>query len=107
MSHVQQMANDCGDYSWLKHFQKNEKLFVSNTQKKESLCVKYVSESAKRTYYTLERLRSTAERNESREKGGYRYDRDNQYFATYLRLMAGPLAYDTIQRNLQCAKRCA
>lgn len=42
----------------------------------------------------LSKLIEQANRNASRKKGGYRY-------ATYFRTVAGPLTYDTIQRNLE------
>lgn len=48
-------------------------------------------------------LLKTANRNSSREKGGYRYDSEIKQYASYLRMICGPLAYETIQRNLECA----
>lgn len=56
-----------------------------------------------RTHYFLNKLLIAANRNASRKSGGYRYDDDVRSFASYFRMLAGPLAYDTIQRNLPCA----
>lgn len=53
-----------------------------------------------RTHYFLNKLVSTANQNVTRKKGGFRYDNDIKFFATYLRMIAGPLAYKTIQQNL-------
>lgn len=51
--------------------------------------------------FLLNKLRSTADGNASRKKNGYRYDPVIKRFASYLRMIAGPLAYETIQKNLQ------
>lgn len=56
-----------------------------------------------RTHFFLNKLISTANQNANREKGGYRYDWDIKSYATYLRTLAGPQAYDTLQKNLECA----
>lgn len=42
----------------------------------------------------------TASKNASRPKGGYRYDDEMKSYASYYRLIAGPLAYQTLQKNL-------
>lgn len=53
--------------------------------------------------YLLNKLVSTADQNIVREIGGYRYDSELQSFSIVLRLLSGPLAYDTLQKNLSCA----
>lgn len=55
------------------------------------------------THYFLNELISTANRNSQLPKGGYRYNISVRRFATNLRMIAGPLAYETLQRNLECA----
>lgn len=55
------------------------------------------------THFFLNRLLATADQNACRSEGGYRYDDDIKNFAAYFRMLAGPLAYNTIQRNLVCA----
>lgn len=56
-----------------------------------------------KSHYFLYKLLDAADKNISRKPGGYRYDDDVKFFATYIRNIAGPLAYDTLQRNLQSA----
>lgn len=53
--------------------------------------------------YLLCKLLSTSERNSGRKKGGYRYDSDLQQFAMLMRMLSGPLAYQTLQANLEGA----
>lgn len=53
--------------------------------------------------YFLNKLVSTTNQNMIREKGGYRYDKELQSIAMVLRMLSGPLAYDTLQKNLSCA----
>lgn len=48
----------------------------------------------------LNKLVETADRNYGREKHGYRFDWDIKYFASYIRMLAGPLCYETLQKNL-------
>lgn len=55
------------------------------------------------SHYFLKKLLSAADRNSVRKKGGYRYDPEIKLFASYLRLIVGPLAYDTLNRNLEAA----
>lgn len=52
------------------------------------------------TQNLLKRLIATAERNSNRNKHGFRYDRSEMLFASYVRMITGPLAYETIQKNL-------
>lgn len=53
------------------------------------------------THHLLRRLLSAADRNVKREKGGYRYDVDVKLYAAYLRMLIGPMAYETLQKNLE------
>lgn len=53
--------------------------------------------------YLLNKLVSTTHQNMVREKGGYRYDYQLKNFAIAIRLLSGPLAYETLQSNLPCA----
>lgn len=67
--------------------QTNEKQTLSNTQ----------------AHYFLKKLINAADRNSTRDKGGYRYDDDIKLFAAILRMVTGPLAYEILQKNLECA----
>lgn len=53
--------------------------------------------------YFLSKLLATFERNAEHKKGGYRYDSDLQHFSMLLRMISGPLAYQTLQSNLEGA----
>ena len=55
------------------------------------------------TQHLLKKLIATAERNHNRNKHGFRYDRHEMLFASYVRMVTGPLAYETIQKNLEGA----
>lgn len=58
---------------------------------------------SKKAQYLLDKLKSTSNQNVVREKGGYRYDFELKNFAIAIRLLSGPLAYETLQTNLPCA----
>lgn len=55
------------------------------------------------THQLLEKLRNTADQNASRPKPGFRYDIDLKRLATYIRILGGPLLYETIHKNLELA----
>lgn len=56
-----------------------------------------------KTHTLLKLLKSTADQNARRERCGYRFDDKIKNFSTYVRMLAGPLAYETIQNNLNLA----
>lgn len=49
----------------------------------------------------LDKLISHAEKNNSRDKHGHRYDKDVMDIASYWRLVCGKLGYQSLQSNLQ------
>lgn len=55
------------------------------------------------TQHLLKRSIMTADRNSNRNKQGFRYDRSEMLFASYVRMITGPLGYETIQKNLEAA----
>lgn len=59
--------------------------------------------SAQRTQYFLNKLQSAADMNLKRKKEGFRFGEELKLYASYLRMLCGPLAYNTIQRNLEGA----
>lgn len=59
--------------------------------------------SAQRTMFFINKLRENAETNLKTTKEGYRYDSETQLYASYLRMICGPLGYNTLQRNLEGA----
>lgn len=60
-------------------------------------------EYAQRTKYFLNKLQSAADMNLKRKRGGFRFDEEIKLYASYLRMLCGPMAYNTIQRNLEGA----
>lgn len=48
----------------------------------------------------LRKLVETLEKNSNRTRHGYRYDDDIKSIASYIRMLAGPLAYDTLAKNM-------
>lgn len=55
------------------------------------------------TKYILDKLLNTVNKNASTSKDGWRYDEEVRNWAAYLRMRAGPLAYNDLQRNLEGA----
>lgn len=55
------------------------------------------------THRILNKLLETADRNANTTHGGYRYDEELKSYASYLRMLAGPLAYETLQKNMPLA----
>lgn len=55
---------------------------------------------ARRTIFFINKLRSNAERNLNTTKEGYEYDIETKLYASYLRMICGPLGYNILQRNL-------
>lgn len=60
----------------------------------------YQSPDARRTMFFINKLRSNAEINLNTTKEGYQYDVETKLYASYLRMICGPLGYNILQRNL-------
>lgn len=56
-----------------------------------------------RTFFFLNKLMAVANKNATTTKKGFRFDDDIKSFASYFRMLAGPMAYETVQRNLEAA----
>lgn len=54
-------------------------------------------------HFVLNKLLETANQNFVRKPEGYRYESSIRNWATYFRMLCGPLAYETIQKNFACA----
>lgn len=84
-----------------------QKNFAMNSQKSEPDLLQCHSEGndeySSQAQYLLKKLVSTSNQNVVREKGGYRFDYELKNFAIVMRLLSGPLAYETLQKNLPCA----
>lgn len=109
VAHVKQVVDCGGVNNQLYHFSRTESTFKNAVQignyfgDLQDKQTAMLTEGATKTHYFLNKLIAAADRNSMRDKNGYRYDDDIKQFATYFRLLAGPFAYDTIQRNLECA----
>lgn len=55
------------------------------------------------THRIMEKLLATTNRNASTTKPGYRFDPEVKRWAAYLRMLSGPIAYNTLQQNLNLA----
>lgn len=81
----------------------NDKQSTENTTTTLACNSRSHDEFSTKTHFFLNRLLETADKNASRPKNGYRYDDDIKGYASYYRLLSGPLAYKTLQKNLPCA----
>lgn len=74
-----------------------------NNKNVELTLTSNVAEHESQTHEFLYKLKTLANQNVSRSKPGYRLDADVIRFATYIRILGGPLLYGTIYRNLPLA----
>lgn len=96
VSHVNGIVDQNGKNTGLCHFKPPKDI-----QDESNLPLKAeVNTTSKTNSFFLDRLISNSRQNSDRKQGGYRYDSDTQKFATYLRMIMGPLAYQTLQANL-------
>lgn len=99
---VKNIVDGNGKLKGLSHFNADSDL-LAETQS-ELKVIKKNDEYETRTHFFLRKLITVADQNANRNKHGYRYnDPELKMYATYLRMITGPLAYETIQRNLECA----
>lgn len=111
--HVKQTADQFGINSNLSHFRLNKHIeneleshLVDGYFKTKNTSLLNLTEQVdpkSRTHDFLSRLKAVADRNVSKTKPGYRFDEDLKRIASYLRMIAGPLAYQTIHKNLELA----
>lgn len=76
---------------------------MSQNRKITQSCLEAREQNLTPEQYFLQKLLAAAQQNSTRSKGGYRYDGEVKLFSSYLRMIVGPLAYDTIHRNLEAA----
>lgn len=92
VAHVKRIVDNGGINNGMQHFQK---IISTNTN---TNTITETSETQlklpdTRTHFFLGKLLAAADRNASRKKGGYRYDSEIKPYASYLRMICGPLAY--------------
>lgn len=97
VAHVLQIVDNGGKNKGLHHFDKRKISVETNNDTTKA------SEGESRTSFLLGKFLDAANKNSTRKKGGYRYESEIKRYAPYLRMICGPLAYETIQRNLECA----
>lgn len=112
VTHVKYVVDSGGINSQLTHFTKvnstedqiQDYLHIGNFFGASvfSECEK-TSNKSNKTVFFLNKLLEAANQNVVREKHGYRFNVQLQQFATYIRMISGPLAYETLQTNLECA----
>lgn len=98
-SRLDHFTRDNASVSQIEEFQMVGKYFGDTMSTESDELVNAPTKS----HFFLRKLLATADQNSTREKHGYRYDEQTKQFATYLRLLSGPFAYDTLQKNLECA----
>lgn len=99
VAHVKSIADRNGVNTGLSHFKSSTEITkVYDLMPQISTNAKQIKHS-----YFLSKLLATFERNAEHKKGGYRYDSDLQHFSMLLRMISGPLAYQTLQSNLEGA----
>lgn len=97
VSHAKKMVDQHG-FAYFKPLKLSSQTEIKNDLKKTE------NESNSEKYpYFLKNLLSTIDQNMNRKKGGYRYNSEIKHFAMYLRLVVGPLGYQTLQSNLEAA----
>lgn len=106
--HVKKIVDENGVNNGLHRFRKTQKNDDSirneiDTHLTQLLAKTTLVEHETQTHYFLNKLLEAANRNSNREPGGYRYDSEIKAFASFLRMLVGPLAYQTLQKNLECA----
>lgn len=96
VNHVRCVADEFGNNSNLAHFVFGEQI------KKEPLDIedKCISPQS-HTHELLHKLIEIANKNYSTTKPGYRFDNSVKKWAAYLRMISGPLAYQTLQKNFE------
>lgn len=101
-SHVKTSIEKMGTHEGLKHFSlAKPKCETSQPVSQDSVTTNDDCDTL--SHFFLKKLLSAADKNSNRMKGGYRYDPEVKMFASYLRMIVGPLAYETIHRNLEAA----
>lgn len=70
---------------------------------KDSQQIPVQIDSQTHTHLILNKLLQTANQNASRSKAGYRFDPEVKSWAAYLRMLSGPIAYNSLQKKFELA----
>lgn len=82
------------------HFQLDDNDLASETATKEDVAPNSIN-CVSQSHYFLNLLLAEANKNVERPKEGYRFTEKIKKMASYYRLVAGPYAYESLQRNLE------
>lgn len=102
VKHVKNTVDGNGLNSGLKHFAQDSHNVFPKTTEAFSFC-EQENKNESHTHYLLRKLLLAADQNVKRKKEGYRYDADMKLYAAYLRMLVGPMAYEILQKNLDCS----
>lgn len=102
VDYVKIIVDGNGKCKGLSHFSIEHN--VPAEKQPELKSMKKIDDKETRTHFFLRKLMAVADQNANRNKHGYRHnDPELRMYAAYLRMITGPLAYETIQQNLECA----
>lgn len=105
VAHVKRIVDDGGTKRGMRHFQQTALSLTSHVSADTSKPEKIPELADTRTHFLLGKLLAASDRNAPRKKGGYRYDCEIKPYASCLRMICGPLAYETIQKKLTSVNR--
>lgn len=97
VKHVQYIVDFDGMNENLAHFGIADNIELPISSQPENV----VSVPKTNTHIVLDKLLRIANQNAIRKREGCRFDNDVKEFATYLRMVCGPFAYETLQKNLE------
>ena len=98
-AYVRRIVDCGGTNNGIEHFKNTipNTLTGDKTQPVETQTIQQFTNS----HFLLGKLIEHANKNATRKKGGHRYENIIKRFSSYFRMIAGPLAYETIRRNLE------
>lgn len=96
-------TNDIISKHGLEFFQRMAEREAATNQSRKSEQCDTIKNTETKAQFLLNRLLANAVRNANRKKEGHRYDDTDKLFASYLRMLIGPMAYETLYRNLEGA----
>lgn len=100
VEHVKNIVDHGGNNKGISYFQTHQSSDSMNKEQTQKMCNE-IQSTIKHSNYFLDLLQTTANKNSTRKKNGRRYPPDLKRISSYLRMIMGPLAYETIQKNLE------
>lgn len=100
VEHVRNIVDCGGNNKRISHFQTHQSINSINKAQTQKICNETQSPTTHSNYF-LDLLQTTANINSTRNKHGFRFPPDLKRISTYLRMIMGPLSYETVQKNLE------